>query len=98
MDEKVNHIIATVAAMIFVAMQHREKSPFVMTGIAGLSGGLGYTLAPELAEQWRMFGPMVWTVLITAFGYAVLDVALALLSDRQAVAEIVKSRLGGGRK
>lgn len=95
MKDDYNHWIALVAAMIFVAMQHREKPVLARATIAGVSGALGHTLSTEVAESVGLLGPLGWAVVVTAFGYAALDIALALISDRESIMEIVKSRLGG---
>lgn len=92
------HWIALAAAMIFVAMQHKEKPWFSRAGIAGISGAFGYSLSPEVAQKVTFLGPLGWTIVVTAFGYAALDIALSLISDREAIREIALRWLGGGRK
>lgn len=92
-----NHWIALVAAMFFVAMQHKEKPVAARAVIAGISGALGHTLSGEIAGSFGFMGPLGWLVVVTAFGYAALDIALALISDRQTISDIVKSRLGGSK-
>lgn len=88
-----NHWIALAAAMIFVAVQHREKPWLSRTLIAGISGAMGHVVAPEFAETFSVPGPIGWTVITTAIGYAVLDIVLALISDRAAIREIAASWL-----
>lgn len=95
MKQDINHWIALVAAMIFVAMQHREKPMLARAVIAGISGALGHTLSAEIAVSLGIFGPLGWLVIVTAFGYAALDIGLALVSDRESIKEVLKSRLGG---
>ena len=92
----IDHYIALAAAMIFVALQHREKPYLARILIAGASGGIGYSLAPEVAQIASWLGERMAMVMVTAFGYAALDVALALFSDKDTIKEIVSRRLGGG--
>jgi hypothetical protein len=95
MKPELNHWIALVAAMVFVAMQHREKPMLARAVIAGISGALGHTLSGEIAETVGWLGPLGWLVVVTAFGYAALDIGLALVSDRESIKEVLKARLGG---
>lgn len=95
MKPEINHWIALIAAMVFVAMQHKEKPVLARACIAGISGALGHTLSAEVAASLGFFGPLGWLVVVTAFGYAALDIGLALVSDRESIMEIVKARLGG---
>ncbi|WP_320178134.1 hypothetical protein [Roseovarius pacificus] len=93
-----DHYIALAAAMIFVALQHREKPWLARTLIAGASGGIGYSLAPEVAQLAHWMGERMAMVMVTAFGYAALDVMLALLSDRDSIKELAASWLRRGGK
>lgn len=95
MKPELNHWIALVAAMIFVAMQHREKPMLARAVIAGISGALGHTLSAEIAASLGVLGPLGWLVIVTAFGYAALDIGLALISDRESIKEVLRLRLGG---
>jgi len=92
------HWIVLAAAMIFVALQHKEKPWLARIAIAGVSGAIGGTVAPEFAQRMTMVGPLGWTLIVTAFGYAALDVSLSLLSDRDSIRDIAIRWLGGGRK
>lgn len=92
-----DHYIALAAAMIFVALQHREKPWLARTLIAGASGGVGYSLAPEVAQLGSWLGERMAMVMVTAFGYAALDVSLALISDRESIKDIAASWLRRGK-
>lgn len=89
------HWMALIAAMVFVAMQHKEKPWLARIVIAGVSGALGYSLSPEVAQKITMLGPLGWTIVVTAFGYAALDVILSLISDRDAIRAAAMRWLGG---
>lgn len=91
--KSIDHYIALAAAMIFVALQHNEKPWLARTLIAGASGGIGYSLAPEVDQISAWMGERMAMVMVTAFGYAVLDVALALFSDRESIKAIAASWL-----
>lgn len=93
-----DHYIALVAAMIFVALQHREKPWLARTLIAGGSGGIGYSLAPEIAPLFSWLGERMAMVLVTAFSYAAIDVSLAFFADRENIKDIARGWLGGRRK
>jgi hypothetical protein len=91
----VEHYIALVAAMVFVAMQHKEKSWAARILISGASGGLGYSWAPELARMTKWLGEIGAMVVVTGLFYAILDTALALIADRDAIKRLARSRIGG---
>jgi len=92
------HYIALLAAMFFVAMQHKEKPWAARTGIAGASGGLGYAIAPEAANMAMWLGEVTAMVAITALIYGLLDTVAAIVADREAVKSIVAKSLGKGGK
>jgi len=103
MKSTFDHYIALAAAMIIVALQHREKPWFARTLIAGASGGIGYSLAPEVAQIFTWMGERMAMVMITALGYGAIDVTLALLFDRDSIKELARAWLfgwgrGRGRK
>ena len=62
---------------------------------AGISGGLGFALAPS-AAQWAYGSEAIAAVLITSLGYLGLDVLTSLVADRAVIREIIVRRLGGG--
>jgi len=57
---------------------------------------LAYGLAPEIAP-WTGGNEIVAAVVVMAFGLLVLDVATALLMDRDFIKEVIRNRLGGGK-
>ena len=95
MNEKpIEYYVALASAMVVVALQHKEKPWVVRTCIAGASGGLGYALATEAAALFAWLGETMAIVVITAFSYAFIDAALAILADRQAITAAARKWLG----
>lgn len=97
MNEPIKYYLALAAAMLFVIMQHKEKSWLSRVSIAGISGAIGYAVAHDLAAYLGR-SETIAVVLVTAFSYAALDTVGAILADRAAIKEFVRFRLGGGRK
>lgn len=93
----IEYYVALASAMIVVALQHKEKPWVLRTCIAGASGGLGYAMAADLASPWPWLGETTAIVLITAFSYAVIDAALAILADRQAITAAARRWLGADK-
>ena len=88
--------VALAAAMLFVAMQHREKPWRARVRIAGTSGGIGYAVAPELAARFSFVGENTAMVLVTALIYAALDMVSSIIADRETIKAIL-TRKGGPR-
>ena len=93
----IEHYVALAGAMLFVVIQHKEKPALARVGIAGASGGMGFSVAPELASNVSFLGPTSAMILVVAFIYTVLDAVGAIIADRDTVKSIVKARFGGGK-
>lgn len=87
-------LTALAAAMLFVALQHREKPWFSRVGIAGVSGGLGFSLHAEIAQAFAWLGPASAMAIVTAFGYAILDFAASVIADRAFLLDVLKGAFG----
>lgn len=89
--------IALIGAVLYVASKDAEKSP-VHKQLAKMaaSGAFAYSLADELAPFTRGSESLA-AILITVFGVLALNIATALISDRDLIRSIVKARLGGGK-
>lgn len=96
-EKPIEYWIALCAAMLFVIMQHKEKPFWARVAIAGVSGGIGYAVGPEIAASISWLGEAGAVIMTVGLGYGILDTALAIVSDRRTVAEILRSRLGGGK-
>jgi len=94
----IEHWVALIAAMIFVAMQHKEKPRVARIVIAGISGGMGYSMAAEVARPIGTIGPISAMVVITALSYGILDTVTAIVADRSAIMAAARRWLGGGRQ
>lgn len=97
MNKPVEYYIALAGAVLFVVMQHKEKPIAARGTIAGISGAFGYSLAGAVSAYFGVPEILVMTAL-TAFGYVIMDTVGAILLDRDFFIEVVKARLGGGRK
>ena len=87
-------ITALAASMLFVALQHKGKPWLTRAGIAGVSGGLGFSLHAEAAQVFTWLGPASAMAITTALGYAVMDFAASLIADRDALLNLIKGALG----
>lgn len=88
--------IALVAGVLIVIERHREKSLIARMLISAISGAIGYSLAPELAA-WSGRSETLAVMILTAFGYLVLDLGAALIADRDLIKDIIRRRTGGGK-
>lgn len=90
--------VALIAGMLVVIERHKEKPLLSRALIAAISGGVGYSLAPELAS-WSGRSEVLAVMVLTTFGYLAIDLGMSLLADRQFVMDLIRSRLGkGGEK
>lgn len=83
------------AAALYVFRKSETKHFGLRITEAGVSGGLGFSLAPS-AAQWAGGSETIAAVLITALGYLGLDVLTSIVADRAVIREIIMRRLGGG--
>lgn len=85
-----------IGMVLYAASRDAEKEALwrrVVKTIA--SAFLAIGLSPSLAPYLRG-SETAATVAIMAFGMLALDVATALIGDRQFVKDLIRSRLGGG--
>lgn len=87
--------VGLVAAALYVFRKSESKSIWMRGIEAGISGGLGFALAPS-AAQWAGGSEAIAAVLITSLGYLGLDVLTSLVADRAVIRDIIVRRLGGG--
>lgn len=95
-DKPIEFWVALVSGMAWVARQSEAKGPVTRMVEAGMSGGIGYSLAPDLAE-WSGRSETLVVFTVSAFAFLVLDVLTSLVRDREAVKSILVKRLGGGQ-
>lgn len=94
MDKPLHYWIALIVGILIVIERHKEKPRTARIGIAAISGGMGFSLSPE-AAIWTGRSETLAAMIITAFGYLVIDVLTALVADREFLKEIIRRRLGG---
>ncbi|WP_010137608.1 hypothetical protein [Oceanicola sp. S124] len=88
--------IALLTGMLIVFERHRDKPVFARAVIAAISGGIGFSMAPDLSE-WLNRSETLAAMILTALGYLVIDVAASIIADRDFLKDFIKSRLGGGK-
>ena len=88
--------IALVAGVLLVIERHKEKTMFARVLIASISGGIGYSMAPE-AALWTGRSETLAVMLLTAFGYLAMDILTGIIADREFVKQIILQKLGGKR-
>lgn len=93
-QKPLEYYVAVASAMIFVALQHKDKPWWARTATAAVSGGVGYALAGEFAA-WTGRSEVLGAFLLTAFGYAALDLVVSVLADRKLVRAIIVKQFGG---
>ena len=86
--------VGLVAAALYVFRKSESKHLWMRMAEAGISGGLGFSLAPA-AAQWAGGSEAIAAVLLTALGYLGLDVLTSIVADRAVIREIILRRLGG---
>lgn len=85
--------IAIIAAALFVFETNKDKPLWSRFLITMSSAGFGFSLGPDLAEQTGQ--SLVLTgIIVTALGFLVLEVSVALLSDTAFMKKIIAKRVG----
>ena len=95
MDRPPEYWVALVTGALIVIERQKEKPWYSRIMLAGISAGIGSTVAPDLAE-WTGRSETIALMLSTAFGYLVLDVVLSLIADREFLKDLIRARIGGG--
>lgn len=84
--------VALGAAAIYVYLNSKEKAMHYRILMVASSAGFGFSLSPDVAA-WAGIGETFSGVIVIVFGYVVIDLVTALVSDRSFVKEIIKGRL-----
>lgn len=94
MPEKPIELIMTlVAAGYFVWTSNKHRPVLTRGGVTVSSLLLGGALGPEIAD--RVFGSVILaTMLVGCFGWAILELGVALINDHRKVVEIVRAWRG----
>ena len=85
-------LMAIIIGMVVVILQHRDQKRIVRLTIAACSGCIGFVAAPEIDTNF--IGLNTLGVLVTAFSYAIIDVAFGLLRDGDLVRGAVRRAIG----
>lgn len=86
--------VAMVAGALYVYRKSTHASRASRVFEAGISGMLGYSLGPDVA-QWAGVNEAIAVVLLSSLGYLCLDVLTSLVADRKVLRSIIIKRLGG---
>lgn len=87
--------IAIATGMAIVYARHAEKPLLERMLMVGISGGIGYSLTPDLAAHLGRSEVLVAMVL-TSFGYFAIDMAFRVFNDREFIVDLIRARLGKG--
>lgn len=88
-----------VGVLIVIERNHKaRKGRIPQAIIAAISAGMGVALSERLSD-WSGRSEELIVMVVTAFGYPVIDLITAFLADRGLWREVIKERLGGrGRR
>ena len=92
----IEYCVALVTGMLIVVDRHRNKGALSRALVAAISGGIGHSLSADFAA-WTGRSETLAVMILTAVGYLLMDTLMALVSDREWIKEILKSKLTGGK-
>ena len=84
--------LAMAAAAAYVFLNSKEKQIGSRLLMVASSAGFGISLAKDVSN-WVGLSENISGVVITVFGYLMIDLATALISDRALVKQFIKSRM-----
>lgn len=88
--------IALLAGTLYVYRKSENSSRITRVIEAGISGMLGYAVAPDAAE-WAGGNQAIAHLVVSSLGYLALDFATSVIADRQALKQFLLAKLGGGK-
>ncbi len=92
MDRPPEFWVGLVAVVLYVFQKSESKSIWMRVIEAGISGSLGFSLAPA-AAHWAGGSEAIAAVLITSLGYLGRDVLTSVVADRAFIRDIIVRRL-----
>lgn len=96
LNKPIEYWAVLIGMVLYAASRDAEKEALWRRVVKTVGAAfLAFGLSPSLASYLRG-SETAATVAIMAFGMLALDVATALIGDRQFVKDLIKSRLGGG--
>lgn len=93
MQKPIEFWVALITGALIVMVRNHERTFLTRTLLAGISAGIGFSLTPDIASMTGRSETIVVMVL-TAFGYMLMDVAAGLIQDREFLKDIISKRLG----
>ena len=97
MNKPIEFWVALMAAIAFVANRNKSEPFITRIVIAGISGGLGFSLSAEMSEWWGKSEILV-VILLTALGYIALEVLVAIVADKDLMIDFIRKQIGKGGK
>lgn len=88
--------IAIIAAALYVFESNNERAFFSRLLMTLCSAALGLSLMADLS-QYTGLPETITGLLVTAFGYIVLEIGTALVKDRDFVKEVIRKKFGGDK-
>ena len=92
MDRSTEFWVALVAAAVYVFQNSKEKPLATRSLMVASSAGFGFSLAPDAAKVLGI-GETFAGVVIIVFGYVLIDLVTALISDRAFIKDMIARRL-----
>jgi hypothetical protein len=87
--------LVLLGMVIYVAMKDAESAPLQRRLVKTVASGLlAVGFSKEIAP-WLNGSEAIATVLIMAAGTIILDIGVALISDREFIKDLIRKRLGG---
>ncbi|GGF73694.1 hypothetical protein [Mameliella alba] len=96
-DKGSDYWAAWLGVAIYMALRNADRAPILRRILKlGSSTLLGASLSEPVAAMFGAPETLVMVFLVVG-AHLVLDLVMALLSDRALIADIVRGRMGGGR-
>ncbi|KHQ50272.1 hypothetical protein [Mameliella alba] len=96
-DKGSDYWAAWLGVAIYMALRNADRAPILRRILKlGSSTLLGASLSEPVAAIAGVHETLVMVFLVVG-AHLVLDLVMALLSDRALIADIVRGRMGGGR-
>lgn len=95
LDRSVEFWVGLIAAVLYVFQRSQSKSILTRAVEAGISGGIGFAVAPA-AAAWTGNVEAIAAVVVTALGYLGLDILTSIVADRAAIRQLLIQWLSRG--
>jgi len=88
------YYMALAAAVVAVFARHQEKSLISRAVIAGVSALMALSLSDAISIRYNVSETLV-VFAIGLLGYGLIDIALGVITDREAITKAILTRIGG---